>query len=83
MKHYTHNYQSLYDAGQHGDNYVCEYYTRLFEREAAEYLQSLTAHDVGAVVIYRDAEGHERAYFDYENLVGSVQALGGTASDEV
>ena len=83
MKHYTHNYQSLYDADTHSTADTVEYYTQLFEHEAAQHLESLEAHNVGGVVIYRDSEGMERAYFDYENLVGSVQALGGTASCEV
>lgn len=53
-----------------------------FERDAAEHLVGLTADDVGAVVLYMDANGVEQAWYDYENYVGSIRALGGTASDE-
>lgn len=82
MKHYTHDYQSLYNANTHGTADSCEYYTQIFERDAAEHLEGLDAYNVGGVVVYRDAERRELAWFDYENLVGSVHALGGTASTE-
>ena len=51
-----------------------------FERDAADYLEGTTADDVGAVVLYYDANGNEVAYYDYENYVGSVYALGGTTA---
>jgi len=54
----------------------------VFETEAAQHLVGLKRQDVGAVMLYLDAQGQEAAWFDYENFVGSVRALGGTASDE-
>lgn len=54
----------------------------VFETKAAQYLTGLKREDVGAVMLYLDAQGQEAAWFDYENFVGSVRALGGTASDE-
>lgn len=83
MSRYTHNYEAQYDADAHGDEDSSEYYTEQFEREAAEYLQGLTREDVGGVVCYYDAEGLEAAYFDYENLVGSIYAITGKRSDEI
>jgi len=52
-----------------------------FEQAAAQHLVDTVAEDVGAVVLYTRS-GEEVAYYDYENYVGSVYALGGTRSDE-
>lgn len=52
-----------------------------FELAAAEHLRDTVADDVGAVVLYT-RDGVEVAYYDYENYVGSVYALGGTRSDQ-
>jgi hypothetical protein len=82
-KRYTHNYLTLWEQGQHGDADSCEFYTELFEREACEHLQGLRADDVGGVVCYYNTEGLEAAYFDYENLVGSIYAITGLRSDEI
>jgi hypothetical protein len=78
-KVYTHNYLEQYTAMAHGQEDFMDYYTAQFEREAADYLQQCTRDDVGAVILYYRA-GEEVAYFDYENLVGSVYALGGTTA---
>jgi hypothetical protein len=80
---YTHNYLSLYTANAHGDADSCDYYIALFEQQASAHLEGLRAEDVGGVVIYLDAEGLEAAYFDYENLVGSIYSVTGLRSDEL
>ncbi len=80
---YTHNYLPLWDKDTHGDRDSSEFYTELFETEAAEHLQGLKRDDVGGVVCYYDTEGLEAAYFDYENLVGSIYAITGRRSDEI
>lgn len=80
MKVYTRNYLSLYNNEAHADEDSSDYYTRLYEDELAAELQGSTSDDVGGVVLYYK-EGEEIAYFDYENLVGGVYALGGTRAD--
>ena len=52
-----------------------------FELDTATVLAGCTSEDVGAVILYY-RDGEEVAYYDYENFVGSVYALGGTRSDE-
>ena len=80
MSHvYTHNYMSQYDSNAHGHEDSDEYYTAQFERDAADSLVNCTSEDVGAVILYY-RDGVEVAYFDYDNLVGSVYAMGGTAA---
>lgn len=79
---YTHNYLQQWEQGQHGTEDSCDYYIELFEREAAEHLRGLRREDVGGVVCYYDSEGLEAAYFDYENLVGSIYSITGQRSDE-
>lgn len=80
---YTHNYISNYEADEHGDEDTCDYYLAKFEREASAELAGLLADDVGGVVCYMDSQGLEAAYFDYENLVGSIYAVTGLRSDEL
>ena len=82
-KRYTHDYLSQWEQGLHGNSDSTEFFTEQFEREAAEHLQGLVREDVGGVICYYDAEGEEAAYFDYENLVGSVYALTGFRSYEI
>jgi len=82
-KRYTHNYLSMYEQAAHGDEDSVEFYTELFETEAAEHLRGLVRDDVGGVVCYYDSEGLEAAYFDYENLVGSIYTITGRRSDEI
>ena len=82
-KRYTHNYLPQWEQGQHGDENSCEFYSDLFERESSEHLQGLRAEDVGGVICYYDSDGLEAAYFDYENLVGSIYAVTGYRSDEI
>ena len=82
-KRYTHNYLHLYNANAHGDECSSEFYTELFEREAAEYLRGCVSKDVGAVVVYMDSEGEQAAYFDYENFVGSIYCITGRRSYEL
>lgn len=82
-KRYTHNYIDLYNAKAHNNECVAEFYTAMFEREAAEHLQGLRAEDVGAVICYYDSNDDEAAYFDYENLVGSIYTVTGRRSDEI
>jgi hypothetical protein len=76
-KVHTHNYLKQFEMGAHGNEDSIDYYIARFEAEAADYLKGTTSNDVGAVIIYY-RDGVEVAYFDYENLVGSVLALGGT-----
>lgn len=74
MSHvHTHNYD--YTAFDY-----CYDSVAAFERDAAEHLAGSTSEDVGAVVLYY-RDGVEIAYYDYENYVGSVYALGGTSAD--
>jgi len=73
-KKYTHTYD-------HNKYSYCYDSVRDFERDAAQHLQGARARDVGAVILYM-LKGKEVAYYDYENYVGSVYALGGTRSDE-
>lgn len=80
---YTHNYMPLWNKDTHGDEDSSEFYTDLFEREAQEHLQGLQRDDVGGVICYYDSEGKEAAYFDYENLVGSIYTITGRRSDEI
>lgn len=72
----THSYDSTQFA-------ECWDSIAVFEREASEHLVGLHREDVGAVVLWTDSEGNEQAWYDYENYVGSVVALGGTRSYEV
>ena len=80
---YTHNYISNYECDEHGDEEHSDYYLAKFEREASVELAGLLAEDVGGVVLYLDSQGLEAAYFDYENLVGSIYAVTGLRSDEL
>ena len=78
-KVYTHNYMAQYEMGAHGNMDFIDYYIARFEAEASEQLKYTESTDVGAVILYYK-DGEEVAYFDYENLVGSVRALGGTSA---
>ena len=82
---YTHDYMQMWKQGAHevSERDSSEFYTDLFELEAAEHLQGLRRDDVGGVICYYDDEGLEAAYFDYENLVGSIYAITGKRSDEI
>lgn len=67
---YTHNYIAQYEADTHGDADHIEYYTALFEQQTL-VLERSTANDVGGIIIYM--QGTELvAYYDYENLGGTV-----------
>lgn len=69
---YTHNYIKQYEADTYGDADAQEYYTELFEAETNVRARS-TANDVGGIIIYM--QGRELvAYYDYENLGGTVFA---------
>lgn len=82
-KTYTHDYLDLYIANAHGEECASEFFTEMFEREAAKHLQGLRAEDVGAVICYYDSNDDEAAYFDYENMRGSIYAITGRRSDEI
>jgi hypothetical protein len=83
---YTANYTKLatklYNNDVDNDDIV-EQLLAKFELEFTVQLAGLVREDVGAVVLYNDAEGEEQAFFDYELYVGSVYALGGKRSDEL
>jgi len=81
-KVHTHDYMAQFNMLAHGDAEFMEYYTARFEAEARDYLKGSKRDDVGAVMLYLK-DGVEVAYFDYENLVGSVLALGGTSASFV
>ena len=69
---YTHNYLKQYKRDVHGDADHAEYYTELFEAETKVLARS-TANDVGGLIIYM--QGTKLiAYYDYENLGGTVFA---------
>ena len=83
---YTHDYAADYEAMRARGLWrveITEAMIERFEREAAEYLRGCVSKDVGAVVLYMDSEGEQAAYFDYENLVGSVYAVTGRRSYEL
>ena len=67
---YTHDYRAHW--GQHKCNE--NYYTDLFEKEAASYLEGTEPNDVGGVILYMKGD-HEVAFFDYEMLVGSIYEI--------
>ena len=85
-KTYSHDYSSDYDAmrarGMWGFEIRAAMIER-FEREASEHLEGLVADNVGAVILYRNSEGEEAAYFDYENFWGNVYAVNARRSDEL
>ena len=81
-KVYTSDYRSCYDTLEAEGlwNYeISERLTQQFETDNAAHLEGSTREDVGAVVLYY-RDGEEIAYYDYENYVGSVYALGGTTA---
>lgn len=69
---YTHNYMSQYDKDVHGDADHADYYTAQFEAETGVLARS-TANDVGGLIIYMQGK-QLVAYYDYENLGGTVFA---------
>ena len=80
MSHvHTHTYIAQYNANAHALEDSIDYYIAQFESDARDSLTDSTRNDVGAVILYYRA-GVEIAYFDYENLVGSVYAMGGTTA---
>jgi hypothetical protein len=81
-KVYTHNFEHKYAAMQAEGLWnfeITEKMIELFESQAAELLKGAKRKDVGAVMLYYKNK-QEIAYFDYENFVGSVYALGGTSA---
>jgi hypothetical protein len=75
----THDYMSRYEldeheasieADEHSDH--IEYYTAQFEADTS-VLERSTANDVGGIIIYMNAS-ELVAYYDYENLCGTVFA---------
>lgn len=68
----THNYMAQYTADAHGDEDHTDYYTLQFERDTSVLSRS-TANDVGGIIIYMQKK-QLVAYFDYENLQGTVFA---------
>jgi len=80
---YTHDYLTMYKHGAHGSTDSTVFYTELFEAEAQEHLKGLEREDVGGVMRYLDAQDQEAAFFDYENLTGSIYAITGRRSDQV
>jgi hypothetical protein len=59
-----------------------EQFIERFEQDYAKSLEGTRSRDVGGVVLYYKAR-KEVAFFDYENLVGSVYALGGLRASAV
>lgn len=75
----THDYMARYDADEHeasveADKYSdhIDYYTAQFEDDTT-VLQRSTAHDVGGIILYMNAD-ELVAFYDYENLCGTVFA---------
>jgi len=64
---YTHNYIAQYNANAHANNEGCNYYINLFAANVAHS----TADDVGGVIIFKNGNKLV-AFFDYENLQGTV-----------
>ena len=69
---YTHNYLAQYKQDVHGDADHAEYYTEQFEADT-EVLKRSQANDVGGLIIYMQGK-QLVAYYDYENLGGTVFA---------
>ena len=83
---YTHDYAADYEAMRARGLWrveITEAMIERFEREAAEYLRGCVSKDVGAVILYKDSEGEEAAWFDYENFVGSIYCITGRRSYEL
>ena len=75
----THDYMTRYDADEHeasidADEYSdhIDYYTAQFEDDTT-VLQRSTAHDVGGIILYMNTN-ELVAFYDYENLCGTVFA---------
>jgi CRISPR/Cas system-associated protein Cas7 (RAMP superfamily) len=68
----THDYFSQYEAEAHGDEDHSDYFTEAFEADTSVLKRSV-ANDVGGIIIYMNKR-ELVAYFDYENLCGTVFA---------
>ena len=68
----THDYMLDYEAEVHADADHSDYYTEQFEL-ATSVLERSVANDVGGIIIYMN-NAELVAYFDYENLCGTVFA---------
>ena len=71
---HTHDYTARWEADEHADadEDVCEYFTAVFERDTS-VLQRSVEHDVGGIILYMN-EGDLVAFYDYENVCGTVFA---------
>jgi hypothetical protein len=71
---HTHDYTTRWEADEHAnsDDDVSDYYTAVFERDTS-VLQRSTAHDVGGIILYMNAD-ELVAFYDYENVCGTVFA---------
>jgi hypothetical protein len=66
----THDYMTEYKAEAHGDEDHSDYFTAQFEADTSVLSRS-RANDVGGIIIYMKRK-QLVAYFDYENLCGTV-----------
>jgi len=77
---YSASFDKMYEGGMDIDDIAHELTLR-FEHEFADYLRGCDSEDVGAVILYMRG-GEEVAFFDYENMHGSVYALGHKLASE-
>lgn len=68
----THDYFAQYEADEHGDEDAQEYFTAQFEADTSVLGRSV-ANDVGGIIIYMNKD-ELVAFYDYENLCGTVFA---------
>jgi hypothetical protein len=80
----NHQFQTQREHAKHvasgqGLSDMQTYYINQFEKDAKEYLSGSERKDEGWRMLYT-RDGEEIAYFNYEELTGSVYAKGGTTA---
>lgn len=79
---YSEQFELMYNESIEVDvDDIAHELTLRFEREFADYLRGCDSEDVGAVIVYLRG-GEEVAFFDYENMHGSVYELGHKRASE-
>ena len=79
---YSAEFELMYNESIEVDvDLIAHELTVRFEQEFADYLRGCDSEDVGAVILYLRG-GEEDAFFDYENMHGSVYELGHKKASE-
>ena len=81
---YTVDYTETFNEQlKHNEDWELEeQFIEQFERDYATSLEGTRSRNVGGVVLYYKGR-KEVAFYDYDNLVGSVYALGGKRASAV